>query len=62
MEPIQVFLEMLQYPNSPKVYRSLRDLYHQIGKSHESKAFSHLLEVKFNELPDDNNTDTHQRP
>ncbi len=62
MELTQVFLEMLQYPNSPKVYRAMRDLYRKMGKLHESKAFSHLLEVKFKELPDDNNTDTRQKP
>jgi hypothetical protein len=62
MELAQVFLEMLQYPNSPKVYRAIRDLYRQMGRPHESKAFSHLLEVKFNELPEDNNPDTRQKP
>lgn len=58
MNPSQIFLEMLQYPNSPKVYRDLRDLYLKLGKHHESKAFSHLLEVKFKELSNDNNTNT----
>ncbi len=57
MELTQIFLEMLNYPNSPKVYRVMRDLYKKMGKDHESKAFSYLLEVKFKELSDDNNTD-----
>lgn len=55
-----VFFEMLQYPNSPKPYRELKSLYTQIGKLHEAKAFTHLLEAKFNEQ--DNNLDFDQKP
>lgn len=55
MELPQIFIEMLQYPNAPKVYRLLRDFYNKAGKIHESKAFAKLLEIKFNELQDDNN-------
>lgn len=54
MNLVENFLEMLQYPNSPKVYRRMRDIYKQIGMTHESKAFSHLLEIKFKELSNDN--------
>lgn len=61
MELTQIFLEMLNYPNSPKVYRAMRDLYKKMGRGHESKAFSYLLEVKFKELPDDNNTNIDSR-
>lgn len=55
MELYKIFIEMLQYPNSPKVYRNMRDFYDKVGKSHEAKAFSYLLEMKFNELQNDDN-------
>ena len=43
----KLFLEMLQYPSSPRVYRGLRDFYHKIGKVRESEAFAHLLEARY---------------
>jgi hypothetical protein len=61
MEITHIFLDMIQYPNSPKVYRGIRDLYKKLGKTHESKAFSHLLEVKYNELQD-HNPDPNKKP
>jgi hypothetical protein len=62
MEITQLFLEMLQYPNSPKIYREMRDMYFRSGKLQESKAFAHLLEIRYKELSNDNNTDTNQKP
>lgn len=52
---------MLQYPNSPKVYRALRDMYQNMGKHHEAQAFKYLLEIKFKELSDDNNNNTNEK-
>lgn len=54
MDIQKVFLNMLQYPNSPKTYRELRDLYNKLGRSHEAKAFDYLIEVKFNGSRDNN--------
>jgi hypothetical protein len=61
MEIRNIFFEMLQYPNSPKVYRQLRDAYKEIGKTYESQAFSHLLEVRYKELNNDNDTSSNKK-
>lgn len=61
MNPSQIFLEMLQYPNSPRVYRDLKDLYFKLGKGYESKAFNYLLEVKFKELNNDYDINSHKK-
>ncbi len=59
----QSYLEMLQFPNSPKVYRELRRHYRQLGKHHEAEAFTHLLKVRYNEMPDnDHDVDIDQKP
>jgi hypothetical protein len=61
MKLTEIFFELLQYPNSPKPYRQMRDLYRKMGKIHESNAFTHLLEVKFKKLPDDNNNNNNKK-
>jgi hypothetical protein len=62
MNSAQIFIEMLQYPNAPKIYRELRKLYKTIGKPHESDAFSYLLEYKFKEITDDNDNNSGEEP
>jgi len=52
MTIVEAYLEMLKYPNSPKPYRVIRDFYKKMGRTHESEAFSHLIEMKFKELND----------
>lgn len=59
MKISEIFIEMLQYPNSPKIYRNIRNFYRQIGKEHEAKAFAKLLEERYKEL-DDNDGDFDQ--
>lgn len=46
-----LLLELLKFPNSPKTYRELQSHYAREGKVNEAKAFSHLLETRFNEIP-----------
>lgn len=62
MEITDIFLSLIQYPNSPKNYRILRDFYKSIGKDHESKSFSYLLETKFQELINDNHHSNYKKP
>lgn len=56
MKLSNIYFDMLQYPNSPKIYRALKDLYQELGKQHESKAFLYILETRYKELNNDNDT------
>jgi hypothetical protein len=58
-----LLLELLKFPNSPKTYRELQVYYAKEGKATEAKAFGHLLETRFKEMPslNDHNANPHQQ-
>ena len=49
-EIVKFYLFLLEYPNSPKAYRQLRDLYHKLNRPHEAQAFNTLLEHRYAHL------------
>lgn len=54
----EIYVSLLNNPHAPRVYRALRDYYHQAGMENESEAFTTLLMDNFGELPElkhDNN-------
>lgn len=58
-----LYVELLKFPNSPKVYRELEAYYLNNNKLQIAKAFNHLLSVRFNETPVlyDNNSNSNQK-
>lgn len=56
-----LYLELLKFPNSPKVYRELEAYYAKNNKPKEAMAFRNLLLTRFNEIPSlhDHNADSH---
>ena len=46
-----IFAKLIDRPNTPKVYRELRDYYKSAGLSDEANAFTYLLKELFHELP-----------
>ena len=53
-----LYTALLKHPDTPKVYRDLRDYYQAVGLNDEAKAFTHLLKELFHELPDVNVSNT----
>jgi hypothetical protein len=47
----ELYLELIKFPDSPKVYRDLKEYYAEIGKPYEAKAFEYLLSTRHNEIP-----------
>lgn len=62
MTPLHFFIQLLDKPHAPKIYRELRDAYQKQGKNNEAEAFSSLLEKKFGKTDDQfNNLDFLQK-
>jgi len=60
----EIYISLLNNPHAPRVYRSLRDYYQQVGMANEAEAFTTLLMDNFGELPPlnhDNDPSTDKR-
>lgn len=52
LELNNLYLEMLKFPNSPKVYRDLAKYHANLQQLEQANAFIHLLKIRFDQLPD----------